>query len=284
MGQNHLSAEALSVNPPKNIGILGCGAIGSRIAKSIQREFPDLCRLSGLFDLNTAKIDKITAELATPSIKKASYEELLAHCDVLVEAISSEETVSLIRQAILARKHVLVLSVGRLLNADDLFSLAQKNHCSLLIPSGAIAGLDAVKAASLVSVTKITLTTRKPLSGFANNPYVIKQGIDLTQIKGEMTIFEGDVETAVKYFPQNINVAATLALASQGKSKLKIRLITSPELTTNSHEIEMLGDFGRILTRTENVICPDNPKTSYLAVLSGIQTLKDFCSGSRIGT
>ena len=96
-------------------------------------------------------------------------------------------------------------------------------------------------------------------------------------------IFEGNVSEAVAAFPRNINVAATIALASQAKDKMIVRIITSPDYKTNSHEIEAIGEFGKIVTRTENTICPDNPKTSYLAVLSGIQTLQAFCGKIKIG-
>ena len=95
---------------------------------------------------------------------------------------------------------------------------------------------------------------------------------------------KGDVYEALKHFPQNINVAATLALASKRSDILRIKIVTSPRYTTNSHEVEVVGDFGRLVTKTENVACPDNPKTSYLAVLSGIQTLKQYCNGILIGT
>ena len=104
------------------------------------------------------------------------------------------------------------------------------------------------------------------------------------QIKKETILFEGNVKEAVKCFPQNINVAATIALASGTKDKLKIRIATSPEYKVNSHEIEMVGEFGRLVTKTENVVCPDNPKTSYLAVLSAVQTLKQYFEGVKIGT
>ena len=130
----------------------------------------------------------------------------------------------------------------------------------------------------------MTITSRKPPAGFSNVAYVKAKGIDISRIDRETVLFEGDVQSAVKFFPQNINVAATLALASQAPDKMTIRIVTSPEYQTNSHEIEVVGDFGRISSRTDNVVCPDNPKTSFLAVLSAIQTLKEYCLGTRIGT
>ncbi len=266
------------------IGILGCGAIGSRIAKSISKELKDFARLSALCDCDVKKARMLAKEFSTPRLEKVSLDALLDSCDLMVEAVNAKNTAHLIRQAIEARKDVLAMSVGKLLNAKSLFSLAAKNRCALLIPSGAIAGIDAIKSASLGQIASITLTTRKPASGFVDIPYIRERGIDLSCITEETVIFEGDVATAVKLFPQNINIAATLALASQAKSKMTVRIMTSPKYKTNSHEIEVVGDFGRIMSRTENEVCPDNPQTSYLAVLSGIQTLKDFCQGTRIGT
>lgn len=266
------------------IAVLGCGAIGSRIARSVQKELKEFCQLSGLYDHHDKKAIALANEFSSQHLVKSSLTELLRDCDLMVEAVNAQEAHTFVRQALLAEKNVLAMSVGRLLNAQDLFELAARQRRSLLIPSGAIAGIDAIKAASLVSIRKITLTTRKPPSGFGANEYLQSKGIDLSRITAETVIFDGDVDTAVKYFPQNINVAATLALASRHKDKINVRIITSPEFQTNSHEIELEGDFGRIITRTENVPCPDNPKTSYLAVLSGIQTLKEFCQGIRIGT
>ncbi len=270
------------------IGILGCGAIGSRIAKSIRHELKDFCQLSGLYDIDQDKAKRLEKELKLRNIVKFSLVDLIKNCDCMVEAVSAQETKSMIRQALEAQRDVLAMSVGKLLNSQvdsqDLFSLAHQKGCSLLIPSGALAGIDAVKAASLAGIKKITLTTRKSPQGFQGNLYLEKRKIDLSKIKKETVLFEGHVEEAVKFFPQNINVAATLALASSAQNKLFIRIITSPQYKTNSHEVELTGPFGRIVTRTDNVVCPDNPKTSYLAVLSGIQTLKQFCMGVWVGT
>ena len=266
------------------VGILGCGAIGSGIAKSISKELKGACRLTGLLDRDADKTTALAKTLKDPKLGKRSLKELLAGCDLMVEAVNAADTKPLIRQALLAKKDVLCMSVGKLLNAQNLLKLALKNHCTILIPSGAIAGIDAIKAACLKGVSRISLTTRKPPAGLQGIPYLEQQGIDLTKLSSETVIFEGDVNTAVKFFPQNINVAATLALASQQKSNLTIRIITSPTYTVNSHEIELIGSMGRIFTRSESIACPDNPKTSYLAGLSGIQTLKEYCSGVRVGT
>ena len=92
----------------------------------------------------------------------------------------------------------------------------------------------------------------------------------------------------------NAHLAALLGNLQFGRSPdaLDIRFgcvefslaITSPKFKTNSHEVEMIGSFGKMVTKTENVACPDNPKTSYLAALSGLQILKQYCNGIFIGT
>ncbi len=267
------------------VGIIGCGAIGSRIARSIKNDLKGICQLTALYDINMKKAKELADHLLiSPRAVKTSLKALLTSSSVVIEATNAANTHAMIYQTLKAKKDVLSMSVGKLLDAQDLFQLATKNKCSILLPSGAVAGIDAIKAASLSKIQKIILTTRKPPSGFGQNPHLRERGIDLTRIDKETILFEGNVDAAVKYFPQNINVAATIALACQDKKKLTVRIITSPEFKTNSHEIEIVGDFGRISTRTDNEVCPDNPKTSYLAVLSGIQTLKQYCQGLKIGT
>jgi len=266
------------------VGIVGCGAIGSRIAKSVKKDFEKDCRLSGLFDIDREKVSRLSKELRLRDVVKKSITELIKSCDCMVEAVNAQNTRDIIRQALNAKKNVLSMSVGKLLNASDLFRLAKHNKCHLLLPSGAIAGVDAIKAAGLLGIDTITLTTRKPPAGFEGNAYLHQKGINPSKVRKETVLFKGSVAAAVKHFPRNINVAATLALASQSPKKITVRIITSPKYTTNSHAIELTGKFGRIVTQTDNVVCPDNPKTSYLAVLSGLQTLKQYCSGVFIGT
>lgn len=266
------------------VGIVGCGAIGSGMAESIYKDKKGPCRLTGLFDTDHNRSVQLARRLKSPGVARNTLESLIQNCDIMVEAVNAKHTRGLIEQALNAKKHVLAMSVGKVLGAKKLFDLARRQKCSFLLPSGAVSGIDAIKAAGLTPVQSITLTTRKPISGFKNNSYLTDRGIRLSSIKKEKVIYDGDVKGAVKHFPQNINVAATIALASRMLNKMRVRIITSPKYKNNRHEVQMISKAGTVYTRTENVVCPDNPKTSYLAVLSGIQTLKQFCSGIFIGT
>jgi aspartate dehydrogenase len=114
--------------------------------------------------------------------------------------------------------------------------------------------------------------------------YVQKKGIILEEIKEDTLLFCGSAEEAVRHFPQNINVAAVLSLAGLGEKNTQVKIIASPGVNKNIHEVAIVSDAAVISTRTENVLHPDNPKTSFLAVLSAIATLKQILQPVQIGT
>lgn len=266
------------------IGIVGCGAIGSRLAKSIVENFSDKAELSGLYDMDLEKAYSLASELKKKNIVALSLEDLIKKCSFVIEAASAKISKSVAKLSIESGRDIMIMSVGGMLEAEDIFDLAREMKRNIYFPSGAICGLDAVKAAALSKIDKITLTTRKPPAGLIGNPYLLKSNINLDRIQGETVVFEGSVDMAVKLFPQNINVAATLSLASGCKDKILVKIITSPEYTKNSHEILVEGDFGKIQSISENIPCADNPKTSFLAVLSAIATLKRILEVIKIGT
>jgi len=177
------------------------------------------------------------------------------------------------------------MSVGGIVSHfRKLSSLAKKYNAKVYIPSGAISGIDALKAAKIGKIKKVILTTTKNPLSFKGVGYVEEKRIDLKRIKKDTVLFSGTAKDAVKYFPQNINVAAILSIAGLGEDKTEVKIIASPEINKNIHEIEIESEAARIFTRTENILHPDNPKTSYLAVLSAVATLKQILEPVRIGT
>jgi aspartate dehydrogenase len=276
-----------SADSKLKLGIVGCGAIGSRIARSVTKELKDGFRVVALYDIEPVKAQALATRLKARGVVAASVDDLIRRSDIVVEAVNTLATTAIVQKSLKAGKSILAMSIGRLLSMErgnGLFCLARRSRGHLLLPSGAIAGLDAIKAASLAGIRSITLTSTKPPSGFANNPYIKEKGIDLKGLSGEKVLFDGSVRDAVRYFPQNINVAAAIALAAGTTTKLRVRIAASSRVSCNTHEIVVEGACGRITTKTENAICPDNPKTSYLAVLSGIRTLQGFASRVRVGT
>lgn len=268
----------------KKIGIVGCGTIGSLLAKRIEKDFKSSARIAGLCDIDTGKARALADKLSkkTPVL---SLERLIDKSDLIVEAASGLASPIICKKAVEKGKDVMLMSVGGLLGKKNLFSLAKKKGVRIILPSGAICGLDGVKSAGAGKIRKVTLTTSKPLQGLKGAPYILQNNIDLEAITKETVIFEGTAKEAVRGFPKNINVSAVLSFAGIGPGKTRVRIVTSPEFMVNMHEIEVEGDFGRLITRTENVPSPDNPKTSFLAALSAVATLRQILDDTvKIGT
>ena len=269
----------------KKIGIVGAGAIGSFFAKSVSKEFKSLAKVVAVCDTNTESAKKLSKSLPSKPVV-LSLDKLIVKSDLIIEAATSLVSAKVCRAALAKGKDVLVMSIGGLLtNYKTLFELAKKKKATIILPSGAICGLDGIKAASIGKIQRVSLTTRKPPKGLKGAPFIIKNRIDLDSVDKEQVIFKGTAFDAVKAFPKNINVSALLSIAALGPKKTKVKIITSPEYMINSHEIEVEGDFGRLVTRTENVPSPENPKTSFLAPLSAVAALREFLEPSRkIGT
>ncbi len=161
---------------------------------------------------------------------------------------------------------------------------AVRKGIPLYLPSGALAGLDGIKAAASGHLRSVTLTTRKPPRSLAGAPGILRRKIRLDKLRKPMVVFQGSARQAAKEFPQNINVAATLALAGVGAARTRVKIIADPGIRTNIHEVEAVGDFGRLTARTENRPSPANPKSSLLAVRSAVATLRQILNPLKVGT
>jgi aspartate dehydrogenase len=176
-----------------------------------------------------------------------------------------------------------VLSVGGLVGVlDEWAALAEKHGGRILVPSGAIAGLDGVKGAREAAITSVTMETRKPPRGLAGAPWIEEQGIDLDAIREETLIFEGPAGEAVRAFPANVNVVAALSLAGIGPERTRIKIYAVPGQRHNQHRIAVEGEFGRLTIEVENVPS-ENPRTGKLSYLSAIAMLRELGSPTRIG-
>jgi len=264
------------------VGLVGCGAIGTYIAKLLKKKFKSKARLDFVLDIQpekSLKLAELTGAKNTPSL-----DQLIKRSDLIIEAAHPSVVEDVVLPALKAGKSVLVMSVGGLLTIGHLDSIASKSKGTIYIPSGAIAGIDALQAARQDGIRTVTLTTRKPLAGLKGALILAKKGIKLEEIKGETILFEGSARNAVKEFPQNVNVAAVLSFATLGPDHVKVKVITSPEYKKNSHEITAEGNFGKIRTLVENEPSAENPKTSALAQYSAAAVLEKIFSNIKIGT
>jgi len=263
------------------VGLVGCGVIGSELARAIDGK-----KVAGLELVAICDKDKVKKNKLTRSLKKmpvtTSIEGVVEKADLIIEAASSDIAGKLVQKALSKGKDIMVMSVGGMIDYLHLFAEARKKKCKIYFPSGAIAGLDGIRAAKEAYLDSVTLETSKPPQGLEGAPYLLEKNIDLRGIKEKVVVFEGNCQEAVKAFPKNINVAAALSFAGIGMEKTKVRIIADPSLKRNVHHIIVKGDFGKLEISAENVPSPSNPRTSYLAILSAIATLRGIVNGVKI--
>lgn len=254
------------------IGLVGCGAIGSQLAQIIQKRFKTRTRLIGLHDFRADAARALAARLR-PAVPVLSLCQLVRRSDLVLEAASGAAVRQILPEALRWRRDLMVMSAGGLLDHSALIRKMKKAGLRLYVPSGAVLGLDGLKAAAIGRLSRVTLTTRKPPISLGMKPS-----------QKPVVVFQGNAAAAVKKFPQNINVAATLSLAGLGPARTRVRIIADPAVRRNVHEVEVIGDFGTFRVRTENRPSPKNPKTSQLAIQSAVATLERIVGSFQVGT
>ncbi len=270
-------------------GLIGCGAIGTVIAEAIDKGRTGDLELVALYDLVPERAEKLAGKLARKPIVAKDADELIKNktIQIVIEAASQEAVRQYAVKVLSANKDFMGMSTGALLD-DALFqqlsTLANDKGRKVYVPSGAIVGLDNIKSAANDRIDEVTLTTKKPPLSFKGATIVEKKKIDLSSLKAPMVLYEGPAREAVKLFPTNVNVAASLSLAGIGPDRTKVRVIADPTVKEISHEIHVKGAFGELTTKTINKPFPDNPKTSYIAALSAIATLKKISGNIMVGT
>lgn len=266
------------------VGIIGCGFIGNTLANAIEG-IDEITELY-LYD-HTISCTEGLASALQKAKSCATVDDLIKNVDLVIEAGSQDAIKEHANNILEHGKDLMIMSIGAL--EDDslwegLKSTAKKNNCKIYLPSGAICGIDGIKSASMAGIDEIIVETTKPPKGLEKVRYITKQGIDLGNLQQPITIFDGSARDAVKYFPKNINIAACTSLAGIGFDKTRVTIIADPAATRNQHKLICRGRFGEFVCMVKNMPSMSNPKTSYLAALSAIATLKKIVGGVWIGT
>ena len=262
------------------VGLVGAGAIGQILAAAIDAS-ADRAVLVAIADQDRQRAEKLAARLKSqPAV--VEIDELVRRSDLIIEAASQAALPEILPRALCAQKDVMVMSVGGLLEHEEWFAEAERQGCRVHIPSGAIAGLDGLRAAAMGRLSLVILTSRKPVTALRDAKYVTQRRIDLELLKEETVLFEGPPEEACRAFPSTSNVAASLRLAAGKSVEIRVRVIAVPGGTQNVHEIQAVGDFGRFRIVLENVPSPSNPRTSRLAALSALATLEEIIRTQKV--
>jgi aspartate dehydrogenase len=231
----------------------------------------------GLYDIYQEKCRQLASKLKRlrPAVVPTFEQLLKLSPDVVVEAASQQAVREYGLRVLEAGCDLVVMSVGALMDREllsQLMDMARRTRRHVYIPSGAIAGLDAVYALSLNNIREVRLRTRKPPRSLSDSPYVREKGLKLDELREPTKIYEGPAGEAVKHFPANVNVAAALSLAA--KREAIVEIVADPTIDRNIHEIHVDSEASKLTIIVENVPSPMNPRTSYLAALSAIALLK----------
>lgn len=264
---------------PLNIGLAGLGAVGREVAHRLQAGIPGL-KLAAVAARDHEKARGIVPD---PSVEILSAEALAERCDVIVEGLPPAEFRNFAVPAIERGKMFVPLSVGKLLENWDLVELAKKRGARIVVPTGALLALDAVRAAAEGTIHSVKMVTRKPPDGLEGAPYLVEHGISLKKLVAPLKVFDGSARDGARGFPANVNVAAALSLAGIGPDKTQLEIWADPTVERNTHRIEVDADTVRFSMAIEN-IPSENPRTGRVVALSVVALLRGLVSELKVGT
>jgi aspartate dehydrogenase len=263
------------------VAVAGLGAIGRALARRLAAGLPGLMLACvAARDVEKAKAWLDEAGITCPIVPLGAFPD---HADIAVEAAPAAIVEAICRPMLGAGRRVMVLSASALLPRPDLIELAREKGGQIIVPTGALLGLDAVTAAAEGEINSVRMTTRKPPQGLAGAPYLEANGIAVEGLDEAKRVFSGTAREAALGFPANVNVAAALALAGIGPDRTMIDIWADPAVTRNHHTIEVDSDSARFTLSIEN-IPSENPKTGRITALSALAALRKLHAPLRIGT
>jgi aspartate dehydrogenase len=267
---------------PLRVGLGGLGAIGLPVARALAAGLPGLILAAVSARNPGAAAAKLGAlGIAVPVVPLA---DLAATADIVIESVPAASFRAIAEPAIDAGRLFLPLSVGALLDHPDLIERARRSGARIIVPTGALVGLDAVRAAAEGEIRSVRLVTRKPPGGLEGAPYLAARGISLAGLDRPLKLFDGTAREGARGFPANVNVAAALALAGIGPDRTRLEIWADPSLERNIHQIELDADSVRLSLTIENVPSAENPRTGRLTPLSVIAFLRGLTATVRIGS
>ena len=262
---------------PLRVGLAGLGAVGLEVARRLEAGIPGLT----LAAVAVRDADKACRDLPRigNGIALESAEKLAENCDLVVECLPPVLFRTIAISVIDRGKLFMPLSVGQLLEHWDLVARAKETGARILVPTGALIGLDAVRAAAEGTIHSVTMVTRKPPAGLEGAPYLVERGITLKGLNTARKVFDGSARDGARGFPANVNVAAALSLAGIGPDRTKLEIWADPAIDRNTHRIEVEADTARFSMSIEGIPSA-NPRTGRIVPLSTVAALRGACGGT----
>ncbi|HEU0061411.1 MAG TPA: aspartate dehydrogenase [Hyphomicrobiaceae bacterium] len=269
--------------PPLKLAVAGLGAIGLAVARRV-----DAGDLPGIALVAAAARDHDKARSATAGFRAAPVLTTLAGlaevADVVLECLPAAHFAAVAEPAIAAGRVLMPLSVGALLDHWGLVARAEETGARILVPTGALLGLDAVRAAAEGTISSVRMITRKPPAGLAGAPLLVKANISVEGLTAPLLVFEGSAREAIAGFPANVNVAVALSLAGIGPDRTRVEIWADPAVTRNTHSIVVTSDSSDLTMTIQNLTSVENPRTGRITALSALAALRRLTATLVVGT
>lgn len=251
------------------LGLIGFGSIGSELHKL----------LSAQADCSFCILSRSVSHDAADEVQQVRTIESLIQFepDLIVECAGHAAVRAYAEKVLDARIPLLVASVGALADselADDIFSCARVSGTRLILPSGAIGGLDLLRTVAANGLTHVHYIGSKPPAAWKGSP--AEKQFSLDDLVKRTVIFKGSGRKAALAFPKNANVVAALALASGSFDAINVELVADPSAQGNTHHYRVGSSICSFEMTIENLPSAGNASTSMTTVLSILQEIRAF--------
>ena len=267
----------------RTVAIGSLGTVGLEVARRV-----DAGEIEGLALRAVSARDHVRARERMHGFRSpaevVTAGELAERADIVVECAPAAVFREIAEPVVRAGGTLVAISAGALLDHVDLVETARATGAQIVVPSGAVMGLDAVRGAAESGIASVTMITRKPPGGLAGAPHLVEHGIDVNGLDAPLKVFEGSARDGARGFPANVNVAAALGLAGVGPERTRLEIWADPGVTRNTHEIRLEAETVRFRLRIENVPSRENPRTGRSVAPSVIATLRRFVAPLVVGT
>jgi aspartate dehydrogenase len=283
--QNHEAgrkAEVVRKISSLNVGIAGLGVIGKAVAQALDGGIDGFV----LKAISSGRVERAHAAISQlkRSVPLVSAEALAQQCDLVVECAPASAFLEIAVPVLSAGRQLVTVSAAALIENMHVVEIARAHGGRIILATGALLGLDAVRAAAEGHIHSVEMVTRKPPRSLLGAPYLVKRAIDVSALSEPLKVFEGSAREGAAGFPANVNVAAALALAGIGPDRTRLQIWADPTKERNTHSIQVDADSARFHMTIENVPTPENPGTGKVTALSVIAAIKSLNNILRVGT
>jgi aspartate dehydrogenase len=264
------------------VGIAGFGTIGKVVGRALDEGIEGL-ELEAVCSRDREKAAANMADYANPA-DVVGPEELAERCDIVAECVPKSVFMDIAEPVLTAGKTLVTVSGAGILVHPEVIDMARDNGGRLILATGALLGLDAVRAAAEGTIHEVRMITRKPPNALIGAPHLVDNNISVEGLNEPKKVFEGTAREGAAGFPANVNVAAALGMAGVGPDETRLEIWADPSLDRNTHTIKVDADSARFTLTIENVQSEENPGTGKITALSVIACLRGLAAPFRVGT